>query len=127
MLEIIAPYLSYCLEGAAAGVLDEMIKSLLVSAHRDLTKLAILILTPQMSKLGLEPEADDAKRAEMLETWLEENAHFSEIADLVIKQIRLNKVADSLGKLWAPGALGLKALKMLSTLQSQLISRSPAS
>lgn len=132
MLEIIAPYLKTLTDSAMIGAFDEMLASLLVEAHYDLTRLACLILEPQFKDLEeFKPQpaiANDAGEVvvparstlRVIEDWLDDNARFEEIADLVLRQTKMNKMADSLGKLWAPAALSARVLRVLNTLPRHL-------
>lgn len=120
MLDCIAPYLRLLVDATAVSQFDEMLQALLVEARHDLNKLAVIILANQWKA---EPGflADEVGTTEQkVNAWLAENAYFQQIADLVLAQVRKNKVADSLGKLWLPNVLHVRMLKVLDTLPSQL-------
>lgn len=123
MLDIIAPYLRLLVDAAAVEQFEGVLGALLIEARHDLNALAIMILSHQWKKEPeFQPDAGEHPQttAQKIDAWLAENAHFSEIAELVLAQVKRNKVADSLGKLWAPNVLGVKILRVLNTLPSHL-------
>jgi hypothetical protein len=135
MLRALAPYQKMLIDAAAIGALDETIGALLVEATYDLERLAVMVLRGQMEKLGIPPvdttkntptgladllpEEIEEARLQAIRQWLRTRARFAEIAELVLAQIKRNKLGESLGKLWAPGVLHIKALQILNTLQSR--------
>lgn len=126
LLDIIAPYLRLLIDAAAVSQFEEVLQSLLIEARHDLHKLAVLILVHHWKH---EPAfaADEQTSADKVSAWLRDNAHFAELAELVLAQVQKNKVADSLGKLWSPAVLGVRILRILNSLPSQLRAALPSS
>lgn len=126
MLNIIAPYCRVLIDGASVGAFEEVLSSLLAEAETDLTRLAIIILSAQAETIGIDlgefrdKESKEKALAVAIESWIDENARFEEICELVKRQIVKNKLADSLGKLWAPGVLAIKTLKIIDSLPLHL-------
>ena len=135
MLRMLAPYQKMLIDAVGIGALEETIGALLVEATHDLERLAVMILRGQMEKLGIPPvttsvttptgladlDPDEIEEAKLqaIRTWLRKRARFAELSELVLVQIKRNKLGESLGKLWAPGALHIKALRILNTLESR--------
>ena len=123
MLDIIAPYVRMLVDSAAVEQFEDMLTALLVGARHDLNKLAVMILSYQWKNdPAFQPESGEHPRTteQKVDLWLAENAHFCEITDLVLTQVKKNRVADSLGKLWAPNVLGVRILRVLNSLPSHL-------
>lgn len=124
IVSIVSFYLKTILEAAQVQMLEDTLGALLVEAPDDLTRIAVIVLSSQpeviFDALPNLDTPDGKKRLEsMLENWLDDNAHFDEIVNLVQTQLKKNNLAASLGKLWTPGSLGVRALKILNTLESQ--------
>lgn len=133
MMRIIAKYLHLLLDAAIeAEYLDEMIGALLVEATDDLENVAVIVLLGHLKgdPAFLPRQATDTAPAattdDLIRDWLGEAATFEQLVTLVRTQIRKNKVADNLGKLYAPAALGVRTLKVLSTLRSLNMPGSPS-
>jgi hypothetical protein len=130
MLRIIAPYLRVLTDAAMVGAFEDVLAACLIEAEVDLWKLVVIILRPQVESLPDLPEAPELPAGKaytpeqrlcaQIGEWVDENAHFDEMAELVKAQIVKNKLGSSLGKLWAPGVLGVGLLKLLNTLPSHI-------
>lgn len=132
IIDILAWYLRTITDASAVGLLEDTLGALLIEASADLEKICLIILEHHWGEepqFAPQPEQRDAEGTlvapamttrDRLRAWLKKKAHFEQIADLVLTQIKRNKLADSLGKLWAPGVLGVKALKALNTLPHHL-------
>lgn len=120
MLDIIAPYLRLLVDSAAVETFEETLAAALVEGRHELNRLAVIILAHHWKdETAFHDEAGKVD-AGAINTYLAENAHFHQIADLVLAQVQKNRLADSLGKLWSPGALTVKVLRMINSLPSQL-------
>lgn len=105
--KIIGPYLQFLIGAWLQGP-EEFAKALSVAvaeSDEDLTALALIILQ------GYDKRID--------EDWLNTNATFEQVLELVKAQIEKNKVADVLGKLWGNGVLSAKLAEALFTTMPQ--------
>jgi hypothetical protein len=130
MVRIIAPYLRTLTDAAMVGAFDNVLAACLIEAEVDLWRLVVIILRPQVEALGVLPEAPELPEGRFYTSeqqlcaqigeWVNEHAHFDEMAELAKRQVVKNKLGESLGKLWAPGVLGVGLLKLLNTLPSHI-------
>jgi hypothetical protein len=102
MKRLIGPYLKFLLEAWLAGedAFAAALTAAIVESDEDLTELAVVILQ------AYDPNLDEA--------WLNYNASLAEVIELVKAQVRKNKVADTLGKLWGRGVLSARMVEALN-------------
>lgn len=106
MKRLIGPYLKFLLEAWLAGedAFAAALTAAIVESDEDLTELAVIIL--------------QAYDRELTEEWLNYNATLAEVIELVKAQVRKNKVADTLGKLWGRGVLSARLVEALNITRS---------
>jgi hypothetical protein len=102
MKRLIGPYLKFLLEAWFAGeeAFAAALTAAIVESDEDLTELAVIILR------AYDPNLD--------EHWLNYHATLAEVVELVKAQVRKNKVADTLGKLWGRGVLSARLVEALN-------------
>lgn len=93
MNRIIGPYLQFLLGAWLEGgeAFAKALSVAIAESDEDLTELALVILRAYDESIN--------------EDWLNRQARFHEVMDLIKAQLEVNKVADSLGKLWGNGVL----------------------
>lgn len=106
MKRLVGPYLRFLLEAWMAGedAFADALTAAIVESDADLTELALLIL--------------QAYDPELNESWLNYNATLDEVIELVKAQVKKNKVADTLGKLWGRGVLSARLVEALNITRS---------
>lgn len=114
---IIGDYLEFLLGAWLSGP-EQFAKALSVAvgeSPNDLTRLAVIALGFYFKDDPAFIPYDGATREQQIEAWLNENATFKELIELIRAQMERNAVSDSLGKLWGKGVLSAKLAEVLST------------